>query len=235
MRINLVLLMALTISISAQAQIRTDFKDVSKGKQMDLLQEGNTLTLNQEGTVQEFNPPSKMFATFMGGVFQPTSLTVNSSGHTMNYNFDNQLPVMTAQVNHYIFDKYGKWGWAASIGYSYSQYQDTVTTALHIVPITANIAYRMELKDTQKIIPYFMAGPSLWTFFQRGPDAYNTSESSLFGAGTAGLSFNLNRLHILKSRNDTEIVLQYQRTIGPSVAGMDFNGNSFQIGGTIAL
>jgi len=235
MRINLVLLMALTISATAHAQVRTDFKNVSKGKQMDLLQEGNTLTLNHEDSVQEFNPPSKMFATFMAGGIQPTALSVFSSDHTMNYNFDHLLPVMTAQFSHYIWEKYGKLGWAASIGYSYSQYQDTVATALHIIPINLNIAYRMELKDTQKIIPYFMAGPALWTFFQRGPDAYNTSESSLFGAATAGIAFNLNRLHILKSRNDMELVLQYQRTMGPSVAGMDFNGDSVQIGGTIAL
>jgi len=236
MRINFFLFVALLMTATAaNAEPRTQFKALSKGKQMDLLQEGNTLSLNQEASVQEYNPPSKMFATILAGGIQPTALSVTSSGHTMNYNFDHLLPVATFQFNHYIWEKYGKWGWGASLGYSYSQYQDTATTALHIIPIDLSLAYRMELKDSQKVIPYLMAGPSVWTFFQRGPDAYNTSQSALFGEATAGVAFNLNRLHILTSRNDTEIVLQYQRTIGPSGGSMDFNGDSIQIGGTIAL
>jgi len=235
MRINFFLI-ALLVASMAHAQSRTEFKDVSKGKQMDLLQEGNTLRLPQENSIQAPVQTSRNFTTLLFGGVQPSSLSASSNGHTMNYNFDHYLPLATFQFNHFIWQSFGKWGWSGSIGYSYSQYQDTATTALHLVPINLSAVYRMDLKDTQKIIPYLMAGPSLWTYFQRGPDAYNTSQSTVLGAGTAGVAFNLNRFHLLNSENgDTELTLQYQRAIGPSGGAMDFNGNTIQIGGSISL
>jgi hypothetical protein len=232
-KIILIAVCLVGLPIASFAQVpRWQFREVSKGKKMDLLQEGNTLSLNQESTVQTVNPPSDMFLTFLAGGLQPTSLMMQSSGRTVSYNFDHLMPTASIQFSHMPWRKNGQWGWAASLGYSFSQYQDTNQTALHV---SLDFAYRMELKGTQKVIPYFMVGPQFWTVFQRGIDQYNTSQNALFGVATAGLAFNLNRMHWIHSRNDTELVLQYQRTIGPQNNGADFNGDTIQIGGTLAL
>jgi outer membrane protein with beta-barrel domain len=230
-----VIVMALFVVSSAYGQVeREQFKPVKKGKQMDLITEGSTLRLSQEGSVQEYIPPSNMFIAVLGGGFQPTALSVEAHGNTINYDFNHLLPLASIQFTHLPWHKNGQWGWSGSLGYSYSQYQDATTTALHILPLELNAVYRMELSDTQKVVPYLMVGPQAWTFFQRGIDQDTTSQTSLSGSATAGVAFSLNRFHITTGRNDTEIVLQYQRTFGSSTSS-NFDGNTIQLGGTLAL
>ena len=230
------LCMVLMGAVASAASPEREKFVVPQGDPADLLKETNSLKLEKESTIQQVNPPSKSFITVLGGVTAGTNLNVSSYGHIVNYNFSQQLPLATFEYTHYFFEKGGKWGVNASAGYSYSAYYNTSTpTALHVVPLEAAVVYRGEWSSTQKVMPYLMAGPGSWIYFQRGLDEYNTSQAITMATATAGLAVNLNRLGWLNSRNDTEIIFQFQRNFSSNDPDNNINGNTIQIGGSLAL
>jgi hypothetical protein len=226
----------LSIIPAAHADLLAPTFNIPLGKKTDLIYETKSLKLQKEDTVQKTNPQSNFFLGMLGGTVQPSLLSVESYGHVMNYEFAKPLPVITAQVSHYPFTWHGRWGWSASASYAYGEYDTgSVKTSLHMMPAQVNAAYRAEYKSTQKLIPYLMVGPTVWNYFQRGTDEFNTSGTVFSGGATAGLSLNLNRLGWVSGRNDTEVLLQYQRQFTNKGTVADLSGNTFEIGGTLAL
>jgi hypothetical protein len=235
-KLFLTTLFILSLATMAMATPARENFTIPTAPPTDLVNETNTLKLDKEKAVQEANPPSRFFVSFLGGVTAATNLNATSYGHTVNYSFGQELPLANIQFTHYVFEKYGKWGWAASLGYSYSTYdKNAAPTALHIIPVNASLIYRGEFSQKQKFMPYLMAGPSEWIYFQRGLDEYNTSQAFLIGTATAGVAVNLNRLGWLRSRTDTEILFQYQRNISSNDPDANINGNTFEVGASIAL
>jgi len=233
-----VLITTALCSLAAKADDIMNIKFTAPvGPPEDIIQESSTLKLQQEQTIQHVNPPAHVFISVFAGMSQPSNnATISTQGHDTAYNFSNVLPLITAQVNDYILEsKLGRWGWAASVGYSYSQYDGVQKTALHLLPLEAMAVYRAEFNSAQKFVPYAMAGPTLMNYFQRGTDQYNTSGSNVLATASLGVALNLNRCGLVNSRNDAEVTLQYQRNINVSSQAQDWSGNVLELGGTIAL
>lgn len=239
MRSSLLFLSILAVSSTGLSQVSRDKFNIQEGKNINLLQETKALNLQSEESVQVAPARSTLLVTLLGGLSQPHHLVAESHGNTVDYSFGQPLPLVTAQFGHYptfATGKAGRLGWSASLGYGYGGYNTTyVKTALHVVPAHLSLTYRGDWTSNQKIIPYVMAGPAAWTYFQRGLDQYNTSQSFLLGSGAAGLALDLNRMGLVKSRNTAEIVLQYQRNVGSVSDKVDLNGNTYELGTTLVL
>lgn len=202
--------------------------NIPLGHQADIIKETSELKLEDETSVQEKAKASSFYINIFAGYAKPNPMVFESHGNIVNYNFDNNIALFTYQFNHYLFDKWGRWGWLGSAGYSYSQYNNQAqATVLHILPLDVGLSYRGEWKSTQAVVPYLNLTYSNWIYFQRGVDEYNTSVSYSYGAAAAGLAFNLNKIGILSSRNEAELSLQYKRLTN--------NSYVVQVGGTLAL
>jgi len=212
--------------------------ELPKSESADLLKETHSLKLESEASIQTQPQRNDLVLNLFGGLTRPRYLTMSGNGVTANYDFGahNALALYSGQLSFYPFAfKWGKVGFAASVGYTYSEYYFTAPTALHILPLEFDVAYRADMRSTQWVIPYLNVGPQAWAVFQRGADQYNNSQLYKTLAATAGVAFNLSRLGIYKARNEMEIVLQYKRTFSQTTDAYDLTSNTYQLGGAVSL
>lgn len=202
--------------------------EIPIGEQADIVRETSELKLQEELSVQQKKTEANFQINLLAGFAKLKPMSFEAHGNTINYAFNNNIAMLNYQFNHYLFNNFGRLGWLASVGYSYSQHEQALTsTVLHILPLNVGISYRGQYTSTQAVMPYLNLTYENWIYFQRGLEEYNTSISYSYGAAALGVAFSLNKIGILNSRNEAEMNLQYKR----------LNNDNYvvQLGGALAL
>jgi hypothetical protein len=227
MRSNFLLLTLTSLLMTSYsvAAEKTKF-DINQGIKIDLAKDSSTLRLNQEEAVQKEVNNSPFTFMVLAGTIKLEDTSMVGRLNSVNYQFKNPYPYLSAQFQYLPWNILGHTGFAAGLGYSYSEHKTEVsTTALHLIPIQLELVKRFDLTSSQSFIPFFALGYEGLSYFQRGTESYNNSKINYHNSIKAGLAINLNRLHWVQSRNDAEIIFQYQKS----------SSETLQVGGSLSL
>lgn len=208
----------------------------SNSKVTNLLEEGESVMVLQEQSVQEKVFTSRRVYSLLGGQLQADQLTLTANDTKVIYDLKQPIPMASVEIGYYPFLWHGLWGMKGGIGYGYlGQNQKNTKTLLHIVTADLLFMYRAEGTRSTWIKPFAGLGGTLFNAIQRGIEDYNTSESHALGLGVVGLGFNMNRLFSSDSFLDWELTGQYKRVFGSTSESANLTGSSWNAGISIAL